>query len=160
MNRSGQWTFLHTNAHEIKESTLVMEKAFQEKRDEAESTSCITLRLTSSNLSNYFLSSTYLPTFVVAVIGYMTFFFPVNDFSDRFIVSLTGLLVEAAFFMQTSSSIPQTAYIKMIDIWFMFCIVYFFLLMTALLLINKCLVRNGRKIMHDQALGLSPSLAQ
>ncbi|XP_064087344.1 glycine receptor subunit alpha-2-like [Macrobrachium nipponense] len=69
----------------------------------------------------------------------MTFFFPVNDFSDRFIVSLTGLLVEAAFFMQTSSSIPQTAYIKMIDIWFMFCIVYFFLLMTALLLINKCL---------------------
>ncbi|XP_066973762.1 uncharacterized protein [Macrobrachium rosenbergii] len=125
-------------------------------KEESDRTSCITIRLTFSNLSKYFLSSTYLPTFIVTVIGYMTFFFPVSDFSDRFIVSLTGLLVEAAFFMQTSSSIPQTAYIKMIDIWFMFCIVYFFLLMTALLLINKCLEIARREDKSLEEVTLEP----
>ncbi|XP_068220072.1 uncharacterized protein [Palaemon carinicauda] len=119
-------------------------------------TSCITILLTFSNLSTYFLSSTYLPTFIVTAIGYMTFYFPVDDFSDRFIVSLTGLLVEAAFFMQTSSSIPQTAYIKMIDIWFMFCIVYFFLLMTSLLLINKCLENSRKENKSSEEVTLEP----
>ncbi|XP_071533010.1 uncharacterized protein [Panulirus ornatus] len=98
--------------------------------------SAVTLRLTFSNLSMYFISSTYVPTFLLLVIGYLTFYFPIDDFSDRIMVSLTALLVEAAFFTQTSQSIPQTAYLKLVDIWFVFCIVSLFVIMLCLVTIN------------------------
>lgn len=40
----------------------------------------------------------------------------------RLVVSLTTLLVLYTLFSQASSSLPNTAYIKLIDIWFFFCI--------------------------------------
>ncbi|XP_071524324.1 uncharacterized protein [Panulirus ornatus] len=51
-------------------------------------------------------------------------------------VSLTGLLVEATFFSQVSATIPHTAYLKLVDTWFVFCILFLFLVVVALVIIN------------------------
>ena len=37
-------------------------------------------------------------------------------------VNLTGMLVLTTIFMSVSSNLPQTSYVKMIDIWLLFCI--------------------------------------
>ena len=37
-------------------------------------------------------------------------------------VNLTGMLVLTTIFMTVSSNLPQTSYVKMIDIWLLFCI--------------------------------------
>lgn len=65
--------------------------------------SAVTIEVTFTNLATYFISSTYVPTFLLLIIVYLTFYFPLDDFSDRIMVCLTTLLVEAAFWTQVSS---------------------------------------------------------
>ena len=80
----------------------------------------------------------YLPTVLVLIIVYATnffkaFFFEVYhltadhhrnhyDFHFQAIVSvnLTSLLVLTTLFISVSSSLPQTAYVKMVDVWLIF----------------------------------------
>ncbi|KAK8397292.1 hypothetical protein O3P69_004770 [Scylla paramamosain] len=99
------------------------------------------VELTFRNLSTFYITSTYVPTFIIVVIGYLVFFFPLDDFNERIMVALTALLVEAAFFTQMSASIPQTAYLKLVDVWFVFCIISLFLVVVTVAFINwvrKC----------------------
>ena len=56
--------------------------------------------VTLDNMYLYYVSSTYVPTFLLILIGVFTFFFPLHDFNDRIMVSLTSLLVLAALFTQ------------------------------------------------------------
>lgn len=65
-----------------------------------------TVTITLDNLYMYYVSSTYIPTFLLIFIGMLTFFFPLDDFNDRIMVSLTSLLVLAALFTQVSGSGP------------------------------------------------------
>ena len=49
----------------------------------------------------------------------------------RLVVTLTTLLVLYTLFNSTSSALPDTAYIKMIDIWFLYCILMLFVIITV-----------------------------
>ena len=49
----------------------------------------------------------------------------------RLTVSLTTLLVLYTFFNQASSSLPKTAYIKMIDVWFLSCTILLFIVIMV-----------------------------
>ena len=51
-------------------------------------------------------------------------------------VSLTSLLVLTSLFSQTSQSIPKTSYLKLVDIWFIVLMVYNFLIIVSLVLIE------------------------
>ncbi|XP_069995299.1 uncharacterized protein [Penaeus vannamei] len=77
--------------------------------------------------SGYHLVTTYLPTSIMIVIAYITFYFKVHDFNDRVMVSLTSLLVLSSLLTQTSETLPKTSYFKMVDIWLFFCIVIIFM---------------------------------
>ena len=88
------------------------------------------------NLVVFYVTSTYVPALIMLVVGCCTFFFPVKDFQDRVMVAITALLVDAAFFTQVSSSIPKTAYLKMVDVWFVFCIACLFFVILSLTIIN------------------------
>ncbi|XP_071538213.1 uncharacterized protein [Panulirus ornatus] len=95
-----------------------------------------TMELTFKNLSTFYVFSTYLPTLIIVVIDYLVFYFPLENFNERIMVGLTGLLVEATFFSQVSSSIPRTAYLKLVDIWFVFCIVSLFLVVVTVAIVQ------------------------
>ena len=62
----------------------------------------------------------YLPTFLVLCIVYATNFFKDFFFEAQVTVNLTSLLVLTTLFISVSSSLPATAYIKMVDIWLIF----------------------------------------
>lgn len=51
-------------------------------------------------------------------------------------VSLTSLLVLATFFTQTSQTIPKTAYLKLIDVWFVALICEDFFIIMAVVLVE------------------------
>ena len=57
----------------------------------------------------------------------MTFWININDFTDRFMGSLTALLVLASLMSTLTESLPKTSYYKVIDFWLLF-----FLLSTSL----------------------------
>ena len=81
----------------------------------------------------------YLPTVLVLTIVYATNFF--KDFFFEVIchhhhlrqslsqatvtVNLTSLLVLTTLFISVAGSLPQTAYVKMVDIWLIFAQVRF-----------------------------------
>ena len=88
------------------------------------------------------LLNTYLPTGCLLLIIYLTHYFKLDHYDTRIMVGLTGgesfalivveghvqnmnltlgMLVIASLFVSTSASLPQTSYMKMIDLWMLFC---------------------------------------
>lgn len=63
-------------------------------------------------------------------------------------VSLTSLLVLSAIFAQTSQSIPKTAYLKLIDLWFVFLIVMEFLIVLILVIVENLRLKKKREKVH------------
>ena len=64
--------------------------------------------------------TTFLPTFLILAIVYATNFFKPFFFEAVVTVNLTALLVLTTLFISVSSSLPPTAYVKMIDVWLIF----------------------------------------
>ncbi|XP_068232230.1 uncharacterized protein [Palaemon carinicauda] len=68
----------------------------------------------------------FVPTFLLLSIGYGTLYISIQAFQVRAIMTLTTLLVLYTMFNQVSSALPDTAYIKLVDMWFFFCIFLIF----------------------------------
>ena len=62
----------------------------------------------------------YLPTLLVLIIVYATNFFQDFFFEAIVTVNLTSLLVLSTLFTSVSSGLPQTANVKMVDVWLIF----------------------------------------
>ncbi|XP_069940830.1 uncharacterized protein [Cherax quadricarinatus] len=95
------------------------------------------LRLQFRNQYGYYIGNSVIPSLLMVSICYLTFFFAMEDFTDRIMVSLTSLLVLASLFTQTSQSIPKTAYLKLIDIWHVSLIITDFLIVVTLVVIEN-----------------------
>ncbi len=59
----------------------------------------------------------YLPTVLLCAVCFSTNGFKPEYFEAAVTVNLTSLLVLTTFFIGISNSLPQTSYIKMIDVW-------------------------------------------
>ena len=66
--------------------------------------------------------TTFLPTGLLIIIIHSTNYFKDFFFEAIVSVNLTGMLVLTTIFLSVSSSLPETAYVKMVDIWLLFCI--------------------------------------
>ncbi|XP_068230941.1 uncharacterized protein [Palaemon carinicauda] len=98
------------------------------------------------NLYGYYISNTYIPTTLLVIICYLTLFFDLNDFTDRVMVSLTSLLVLSSLFTQTSQSIPKTAYLKLIDLWFVVIIIFVFVIVLVLVIIESLRLKEQKNL--------------
>ena len=94
----------------------------------------------------YHLLNSFLTSFLILLISFATFFFRIDDFNERIMVSLTALLVLTALFTQSNSVSVTTSYLKLIDIWYAVLIICTFLsvvLNTALNAYNHHLKVNA-----------------
>ncbi|XP_047498550.1 acetylcholine-gated chloride channel subunit acc-1-like [Penaeus chinensis] len=73
----------------------------------------------------------FIPTTVINLISYATFFFKWYDFNNCVMVSLTTLLVLMTLFSQVSDSLPKTSYFKLVDIWFFTSILFTFIIIVC-----------------------------
>ena len=62
----------------------------------------------------------FLPTILLNVIGHATNYFKAFFFEAVVSVNLTVMLVLTTMFINVSNQLPNTSYIKMIDIWLIF----------------------------------------
>ncbi len=67
--------------------------------------------------------TTYLPTLLICLMSFSTNYFKAFFFEAIVTVNLTSLLVLTTLFISVSQSLPQTAYIKLIDGWLIFCLI-------------------------------------
>lgn len=73
------------------------------------------------------LLNVFLPTLLLNVMGHASVYFPRFYFEAIITVNLTVMLVLTTLYVGVSDALPKTAYIKMIDIWFIFCMIIPFL---------------------------------
>ncbi len=66
--------------------------------------------------------TTYLPTFLICLMAFATNYFRPFFFEAVVTVNLTSLLVLTTLFISVSNSLPTTAYIKLMDVWLIFCL--------------------------------------
>ena len=65
----------------------------------------------------------FLPTILLNVIGHSTNYFRPFFFEAVVTVNLTVMLVLTTMFISVSNALPQTSYVKMIDLWLLFNLV-------------------------------------
>ena len=71
----------------------------------------------------YHVVLTYLPTFCISIMAIMTLYIDESHFEATIMVSLTSMLVMYTLFQSVSEDMPSTAYLKLMDIWLIFCLV-------------------------------------
>ena len=88
--------------------------------------------------TNQFLN-TFFPTVILWMFGYSSLFIEPNEtgFGNRFTGAGTALLVIATLINAVKSDLPKTAYIKFIDIWFLWHVVCVFLIIVCHIVINR-----------------------
>ncbi|XP_068226308.1 uncharacterized protein [Palaemon carinicauda] len=97
----------------------------------------VRVRIPLIRLYGHSILNIYVPSLILLIISYLTLFFRTNFFDLKIMASLTALLVLATLFAQASSSLPQTSYFKMVDIWLLFCVMMTFLVIIFHILIDK-----------------------
>ena len=65
----------------------------------------------------------FFPTILLNVIGHSTNYFKSFFFEAVVSVNLTAMLVLVTMFISVSNQLPNTSYIKMVDIWLLFSLI-------------------------------------
>ncbi|XP_071539015.1 uncharacterized protein [Panulirus ornatus] len=103
------------------------------------------VRVPMTRLYGNSILTIYIPSLILMIISYLTLFFRTSIFDVRVMVALTALLVLATLFAQASSSLPQTSYFKMVDIWLLFCVGITFLVIIFHILIDNRLFSQSNQ---------------
>ncbi|XP_066970056.1 uncharacterized protein [Macrobrachium rosenbergii] len=99
----------------------------------------------------------FIPTGLLLGIGYTTLFVKLQLLQVRAIMTLTTLLVLYTLFNQVSSNLPDTAYIKMVDVWFFFCIFLIFSVIVLHIVVEN--LDPGVPKGQSQVIKVAPSAA-
>ena len=67
------------------------------------------------------MMTTYLPSLLLMLITFATTFFKPIYFEAALTVNLTNMLVMTTIFISVMERLPTTSYLKMVDIWLIFC---------------------------------------
>ena len=102
----------------------------------------IEVSLKMTRLFKYHLSQGFFQSFLLGFLSYLTFWIDIQKFNDRFMGSLTALLVLTSLMSTINGNLPKASYFKMIDIW-----LFYFICCTALnigihILIDQCYRRE------------------
>ena len=73
------------------------------------------------------LTTIYIPTILVNIIGHITNYFKPFYFESAIAVNITVMLVLVSMYISVVASVPVTSYIKMIEIWLLFNLIIPFL---------------------------------
>ena len=79
---------------------------------------------TGRSLGSIFLV-TYLPTILINIINQATNYFDSESFFDAIVtVNLTCMMVLSTLYISVSNSLPNTAYVKYVEIWLLGSLMY------------------------------------
>ena len=92
-----------------------------------------------SRMATNQILSTFSPTFVLWLFGYSTMFIDPteNGFNNRFMGAATALLVIATLIATVKSDLPKTAYMKFVDIWFLWHVVSVFTIIVYHIILSR-----------------------
>ena len=94
----------------------------------------------------YHIFNTYLPSFCLMVIAVFTLFIDVSHFEATIMVALTSMLVIYTLHQSISSNLPQTSYMKMIDVWLASGMIVPFLIIAVLVILDHMIISESNQV--------------
>ena len=95
---------------------------------------------------SYHIFNTYIPSFCLAMIAEFTLFIDESHFEATIMVALTTMLVIYTLHQSISANLPQTSYIKMIDIWLFTGLITPFVIITILIIMDYLIIRETNQV--------------
>ena len=89
--------------------------------------------------------NTIFPTCLLCMLAFSTLFINIENFNNRFMGSVTSLLVLASLLGSINSGLPKTSYFKNIDLWFLWYITIIFTIIIAHVIIDNVSVGKSGK---------------
>ena len=81
----------------------------------------------------YHLATTYVPTLCLVIVVLLSLFIPEHRFEATIMLSLTSMLVMYTLYQSVADALPKTSYLKLVDIWLLFCLVLPFIVFVVLI---------------------------
>ena len=97
---------------------------------------------------SYHIVETYIPTFALIMIAGYTLFIDFRHFEVTIMIALTSMLVLYTLYQSISQHLPHTSYMKMIDIWLLGGLIFPFIIITILVIMDL-LVTNEKNQVID-----------
>ena len=83
------------------------------------------------------LLNTFIPTFILWILGYSTLCVNIRNFSERFMGAGATLLVTAMILSAITKDLPKTSHIKYIDIWMLWHIISILAMLLCHIMIDR-----------------------
>ena len=99
----------------------------------------------------FHLANTFFPTICLIIIVEITLFIDDSNFDTNVMVALTTLLVMYTLFQSISSTLPKTAYLKLIDYWLLFSLILPFVIFMF------HMVQEVKKAKHNMKMKVRPT---
>ena len=106
----------------------------------------IEVRIVLQRILTNHITSTFLPTLCIIIIAGLTLFIDVRHFEATIMVALTSMLVMYTLYQSISETLPHTAYMKMIDIWLFCGLIFPFVIICALTMLDHMIIKENDKI--------------
>ena len=130
-----------------KELTQYFVKEYKIQQDAIKMKRAVVIKVTLGRRILGIFLTVYFPTILLNVIGYATNFFKDFFFEAVITVNLTSMLVLSTMFISISNGLPKTSYMKMVDVWLLFNLLYPFL--TVLLHTYMDTLRSDEEIQDN-----------
>ena len=99
---------------------------------------------------SYHIVNIYIPTLCLILIAGFTLFIDFSHFEVNIMIALTSMLVTYTLYQSISAYLPQTSYMKMIDIWLFGGLIFPFFIIAILVVMDSLIMRE-----KDQVIELS-----
>ncbi|XP_022099678.1 glycine receptor subunit alpha-4-like [Acanthaster planci] len=86
--------------------------------------SCIGIRLIFSRKIGYYMLQTYVPSMLLVVMSWVSFWIQIKGSPARVALGVTTVLTMITTTNGVRQNLPPVSYVKAIDVWFAFCLVF------------------------------------
>ena len=100
--------------------------------------------------------NTIFPTCLLWLLAYSTLFINVQNFNNRFMGSVTSLLVLASLLGSIQSGLPKTSYFKYIDLWFLWYITNIFFIIISHIMLDCVTINHRFKEKENDVMAVKP----
>ena len=110
--------------------------------------SIVGVNITLCRKLSYHVVNIYLPSLCLMLIAGFTLFIDFRHFEVSIMIALTSMLVTYTLYQSISADLPDTSYMKMIDIWLFGGLIFPFFIITILVIMDF-LVTNEKNLVID-----------
>ena len=145
-----QFVMKWSDPPKIQKMILTQYNALQYLEYDNDTSSKITAKveITLCRKLSYHIFNIYIPTLCLIVIAGFTLFIDFSHFEVSIMIAMTSMLVTYTLYQSISAYLPQTSYMKMIDIWLFGGLIFPFIIITILVIMDL-LVTNEKNHVID-----------